>query len=301
MEPKQVPSKAFALINASIALAIGSAIYLHQSNTLPEARHTNSLSPSSISLEQTVTNAISFEYARQNASVRQAYLNQVIEKKNMPYCSAVVYDHDGNSISNYFWNAISKLEPNKTTVLNLVKEQQVSIRKQQLHMQVPDILQLSGQGNKVPLFVSRRFFEDSSTTYLANEEVRNVIEGHEGRHTEQHALGLPYFSRERLISGIQSSNILPLVAFAITELDADGHALLSAVQGKHKVREAYVQGLQSRFMMGQKTLLAIDGNGKLSREESALFEGLLGYLYQYPELRDIQVPQSFYEQQQKAR
>lgn len=231
---------------------------------------------------------ITFDNARSTHSLRQQFLDQLVSTNQIPYCTGVVYDHDGSKIQAYFQSVgATEFIGGKASVFH----------NGNYDIKTPDVLNRAGQGHAVPIFVGRQPFEANSFSYMNAEDLRHIIVAHEGQHCQQHAKGLPYLSPSETLAGLQEGKIHPIFLYHIGEHDAYLHDLPRLLRGEFKASEYHINDAKQRFIQNGLNLTKAS---RVARPlELRLFYGVMDAVQKEPLLHDISVPSSFYEQKKR--
>ena len=195
---------------------------------------------------------ITLESARKNYLIRQKYLDSLLEKTSIPYCLGAVYDHHGTKIVDYLVERAAELEsPEKINeVLNEFKKQFI---EGDYDVKTPEILELSAKKQTSKIFIGRKIFEE--LLYLQDEDIKHIIVAHEGRHVEQHALGLEYLAKEEIIEGIHNGSIRLPVIYNAGEMDANAHGLIRIASGEFKVNKPYLITTIESYLISRQGLV----------------------------------------------
>ena len=216
-------------------------------------------------------------------SLRQRRIDSIIGNAKIPYCSGVIYDEDGSKIISFYEeNMVRSPDDGKTNKFVGGFEE---FRGGDYDFKTPDVLEWSGKGESIPIFIGRKLFEDQSFQYLTSEDIRHIVCAHEATHCKQHAEGFPYITSNELINGLRDGEIREMSAYYAFEYDAYCDDLPRAINGEFKVSERYLNEKKKMFIQtGHGLNLA---HKTASSLEQKLIEGALEKDADIPELRDI--------------
>lgn len=173
--------------------------------------------------------------ARRNPEIRQVYLNELLNGREIPYCSGVVYDPEGIKIIGYIKSELEELGSAYSSE-KLIKPWEERFRNGNFDAKTPDVFDLSGKGRKSKIFLGRRLFEEEFRT---SEDIKHIIIAHEGHHVLQHAKGLEYMKSKDIVYGINNKSLDHLLVREVIELDANYHGLKRIFSGEFDVSESY--------------------------------------------------------------
>lgn len=234
----------------------------------------------SISIQNEEKEIYTLNDARKNYIKRQKYLDDLLKGYNIPYCSGVVYDHDGSQIVDYVrQEALSVKTPDE--VEKIIQEYGEPFKGGNFDAKTPEILQLSAQSKTSKIFIGRKMFEE----YLGfvDNDLRHIIVAHEGRHVEQHALGLEYLQKEELISGVNNNLIRFPVLYEVGEYDANAHSLRRVLSGEFKVSKTYLAEIIKNYTANGIHLILASKNA--SPMEHKMILNVKEKMNSFPELR----------------
>ncbi len=236
---------------------------------------------------------VSLEEARKNPEKRQAYLNWLLRTNQIPYCSGVIYDHDGSKIVEYVKAEVQLIEKNPK-LEEIMHPYENAFKGGNYDAKTPEILELSGLNKKSKIFIGRKMFEEFG--YLTEEDIKHIIVAHEGRHTEQHAKGLEYISKDRLLEAVHNNLIDNKVLYSIFEYDAIGYGLRRILSMEFPVSGFYSNMVKSDFINNGFFLTKSSINGsEFQRELIVEIHQRIGK----EELRDVSVDPGFFEQKKQ--
>ncbi len=241
----------------------------------------------SVPAQQRSALAVTFTDAQKDPTLRQAYLTQLIGTNTIPFCTGVVYDHDGSAMQGYY---------KKVGATDFIQKVDV-VRGGDYDMKTPDVLNTAGRGESVPIFVGRQLFDAQAFAYMVPEDIRHVLIAHEGHHCHQHAQGLSYLSPEGALQGLNDETIHPTFWYFIAEQDAYLHDLPRLLRGEFKGSEYHVNDSKRRFI---ENGLNLTKASRIARPlELRLFQGVMEAIQKEPLLQDISIPSSYYEQRKR--
>ena len=196
--------------------------------------------------------------ARKDYPKRQYYLNNLLQGITIPYCSGVIYDHDGSKILDYLRSEMESFGiPKKELEEEIIKFQELQVKGGYYNANTPEILQLSGMNRDSKIFIGRRIFEFEELTYLTGEDIKHIIVAHEGRHVIQHAKGLGYLDREILFDSRNKGLIERKVVYEVAELDANYYGLKRILSGEFRVSKAYFEQTKHSFLLNYSKLYSV--------------------------------------------
>lgn len=231
---------------------------------------------------------LTIDDARKYPELRQAFIDQLIRTNQIPHCSGVVYDHEGDKIQAYFASV---------GATEFIGGEHSVFAQGNYDLKTPDVLNQAGQGHPTFIFIGRQPFEHRSFSYMTAEDLRHVIVAHEGHHCQQHAQGLPYLSPQETLQGLERGQIHPLFLYHIAEHDAYVHDLPRLLRGEFKGSEYHMNDAKARFM---ENSLNLTKASRIARPlELRLLYGVQEAIAREPLLQDISVPSSYYEQKKR--
>ena len=234
------------------------------------------------------SSSVTLSDARTNASVRQRFLNALVKKDEIPGCSGVVYDHDGHTIIQYIQQQAELTERalGLSGSRQIIGEDLEGFRGGNYDVKTPDILELSGQGKSVPIFVGRQFFESKECSYLTTPEMRAVLVFHEGEHVRQHREGFPYLSKQEIRESLENKTLDSLVLYESYEYDARIREV-PRVLSSSSLSWYFKEDVKARFLASGFYLT------KSSKDASPIQRSLVERLYtvvgQHPLLKDVSI------------
>lgn len=232
---------------------------------------------------------ITLAQARAHPELRQHYLDQLIGTNQIPYCTGVVYDHDGSKIIGFYEQA----HASRGGIAEVIGPAIASFRGGMYDLKTPDILNDAGKEGSLSIFVGREVFEGSAFAYFTEPDLAHCIRYHEGRHCVQHAQGLPFIAPAQLLEGLNQRTIHPLTAYHLAEYDALAHELKAGLTHE-QLGERYVHETRAKYVKTghDLSLRTAQTSSALERE---LIPRALEVTYRTTGLRDISVPSSHYE------
>ena len=232
--------------------------------------------------------------ARRDSSVRQRFLNTLVKKDEIPGCAGIVYDHEGTQIIEYINQqiAIAQRLTNLKDSPESIGENLDSFKGGNYDVKTPEILQLSGQGRTVPIFVGKQFFESKEFSYLSAPEMKAVLVFHEGEHVRQHRDGFPYLSKEEIQDSLEHKTLDPLVLYESYEYDARirevPRVLSSPSLGWYFKEDVKARFLASGFYLTKSSKGA-------SPQQQRLVEQLHSVVGKNPLLRDVPIDSRYFK------
>ncbi len=188
---------------------------------------------------------------RNDYTKRQEYLDNLLRGITIPYCSGVVYDHDGTKIIEYIRSELIEAGASKEDITLHLNEYKDSFSDGDYDAKVPKLLQLAAMNRASKIFIGRKLFEEYS---LLDSDVRNILY-HEGRHAVQQAKGSDFIPNGQLIEAINNKQIDLRVFYEIEELDANFHAINEVLSGKERVSKPYFMNNRLRNYIGNRLFL----------------------------------------------
>ncbi len=205
----------------------------------PLNRNDNAESP-----EQFRAAKISLEEARKDNRKRQEFLDDLLRTNEIPYCSGVVYDHDGKKIAEYLRGELLEIEGDKNKVeIKLIAYNQ-QFQNGMFDAKVIINPELSELERKSKIFVGRELFD--FYTSFTGADIRHLIAAHEGRHVEQHVKGL-FLPRDIVLGGLKNSLLSKEVLYFALEYDASAQGLRKALSGEFNVSRGYLEKIKKDF------------------------------------------------------
>ncbi|MSS75097.1 hypothetical protein EXS73_02705 [Candidatus Pacearchaeota archaeon] len=230
---------------------------------------------------------ITYDDARRHPTLRQQFINQILGTNQIPHCSGVVYDHDGNVMQDYYV---------RVGATDFVQKVDAS-KGGDYDMKTPNVLNRMGNGESVPILVGRKPFEDPSFAYMTAEDLRHVLIAHEGHHCTQHARGTFTLSPQEILAGLNERSIHPTFFYFVAEQDAYVHDLPRLLRGEFKGSEYHINDSKRKFMDNSLNLTKAS---RIARPlELRLLQGVHEAIAQEPLLQDLSVPSSYYEQKKR--
>ena len=206
------------------------------------------------SLDNLVTQS-QLKTARKDPAKRQHHLNQLLEGIKIPYCSEVVYDHDGSKILEYVRSEMLFYGTPSKEISQIIKSYESIYKGGYYDTKTPEILQLSGMNRSSKIFVGRRMYEDFVN--LEDSDLKHIFVAHESQHCLQHAKGLGYLDKNLLLDGVANGLIEKRVIYEIAELDANYHGLKRIFSGEFKVGKAYFEDTKNQYIQNHSRLHSV--------------------------------------------
>lgn len=190
---------------------------------------------------------------------RQAYLDNLLQGIELPYCSGVIYDNDGSKIVDYIESELSiRLSRINDSTFKDISREEALAQEMPLHerlynggwygAKVPEVVELSDEEKNSPIFVGRRYFEDDSFDHLTANDLSHLIAVHENKHVLQHAFGLPFASSDEIINGFAQEILRKDVFYSLSELDALYHELRGISQHQNLFSPEYFSSTQEKYI-----------------------------------------------------
>ena len=192
------------------------------------------------------TNHITLQEARKEQSKRQGFLDDLLSKEKIPYCSGVVYDNDGTKLERYVSNEISSFSQNSRE--RNVGDYRASITKGLYNAMTPEVFQLSGLNRPSKIFVGRLIFEGKGFEYIGTNEFKHIITVHEAVHARQHALGLSISNKRDILIALENGSLNENVLYRVFELEANYEGLKKIMDGKRKVNPLFEREIKRKFV-----------------------------------------------------
>ena len=196
----------------------------------------------------------SLDRARRDSEKRQEYLLDLVDINEIPYCSGIVYDHNGTKIIEHIKLELEDYEGPAYSLDEVIAPHEKQFKDGDFMARVPDIFDLSGRGRHTKIFMGRVLFEDQETT---PPDLKHTIVAHEGRHVLQYAKGLEFMEKEILLKGFRVGLIHRPVLYEVGELDANYHGLKRIDSGEFKVTEGYHQFVIRKYNTNKNKLKSI--------------------------------------------
>lgn len=190
---------------------------------------------------------VSYTEAQRSVSLRQEYLDSLLEGISIPNSAGVLYDNDGLKVQEYISRSIDELI-SVTGMSPADAHQRIKITGAdytggKFYAVTIGLPFLSGKGRKIPTYIGRELFEKN--TQFTDEDRRNIIGAHEGRHVHQASVGSFYLSQKEIDDGLFNGSISPDVDYALCEMDANSNALMEAEHGKFILSTSYYRSTKN--------------------------------------------------------
>ncbi|PIN93377.1 hypothetical protein COU54_03190 [Candidatus Pacearchaeota archaeon CG10_big_fil_rev_8_21_14_0_10_31_24] len=212
---------------------------------------------------------------------RQEYINFLLRNDEIPFCSGVIYDHDGTEVADYMYSEFLDAGGKAS------EKAKEGFRKRypngEFFAKSPWVVQLSERKRNSKTFVGRKFFETHSE--FDSRDLRHCIVAHEGRHVEQHAFGTGYLTKQEAMDGFSTGKLSPEVYSQVGEVDALAHSLVRINSGEFKVRDNYLNSLKREFISGNNYLIR-SGDGASKLQEKIIMR-LNTKIHSFKSLRDV--------------
>lgn len=195
------------------------------------------------------------EEAVSNPAKRQIFLDMFLKGQQIPYCSGVVYDHEGNQLIDYLREEVKKISPEfPESMLEQYKRKYQSGR---FDVKTPEVFDIRGKGHPSKIFLGRILFEDRELTPV---DFKHIIVAHEGRHAFQHAKGLKYITTEEALSAKRKGELHEPVIYEIDELDANYDSLQRIHSGEFNVSDYRYQDTKKNYNLNLRRLNSLLGS-----------------------------------------
>ncbi len=250
--------------------------------------------PSLIEVPHKEVHTTGFEDARRDARQRQSFLNALVNKDEIPYCSSIVYDHDGTKIIDYYKKQMARVSaPDQKDYISIGGTLE-SFKEGNYDMKVASVLELTEQEENSPIFLGRRPFEGKEFAYMNSKDLRAAIITHEGAHLMQHAKGVSFLNKIRISEGVNKGRIRHQVLYAAYEYDAHMQELPRLLSSEFNVSPNHLNIVKVKFIT--TGLLLKWSASKGSTLEQQLVQEVITKSSSIPLLQNISIPSEFYNQ-----
>ncbi|MBI2668378.1 hypothetical protein HYX14_00910 [Candidatus Woesearchaeota archaeon] len=198
--------------------------------------------------------AISFAEAQLFPAKRQAYLDELLQGVDLPYCEAVLYDPDGSQILSYrdLQLAPGKNSPHQNAIF--LEREESLFQGGQYHIYTPSIINRRGKGEHTAIFVGQKAF--TSDLFQNDEDLKAALVAHEQRHVLQYAQGMNVDQSvpPPFIDHLLEGRITLKTVYDIAELDAQQQELMRIKQGEFRVSDSYLTSRRNEFYQNKSRL-----------------------------------------------
>lgn len=240
--------------------------------------------------------ALTLEDARNHQEKRQQFLDDLLHGYTIPACSGVIYDHNGEKIINYLEREtkLAKQRTGKTAQEQYIGGEREAFREGKYDIKTPDVLDLSGEGRSVPIFVGRNIFEGKDFSYLTENDLRAIIVVHESEHVRQHQKGFPYLSKNEIQDALEKAEITQGMLYEAFEYDAYINEIPRLLSENWNVSWYHLNESKARFIA---TGLSLTRAGKgASLLQQKIIEKLHFAAAQHQLLRNVNVDPRWFEE-----